>query len=256
VQGIRKKNTTGFRERFRKIDLLLLDDIQFISKWQVTQDELFHTFNTLYLEGKQIVFASDRPPHEIQNIADRLRTRFEGGMVVDIQPPDLETRLAILYKLNDASPIKLDPDVLEVIALFVNDNVRTLIGAYKYLTSNARLSGQKITKVQAEVLLGVVFGKGKKDITPERVIEEVAKVFHVSKEDILSRRRMNFLVLPRQVAMYLVKQIVGLSLTETAKAFKRKDHTTVLHAVRKIEKLLEKDKDLHRRVVLIKSRLG
>ncbi len=257
ISAIRKKDTVTFRQRYRSIDLLLVDDIQFISRWEATQDELFHTFNELHLRGGQVVFASDRPPHEIQNIADRLRSRFEGGMIVDIQPPDLETRIAILQHLNKDSPIKLEQDILETIALFVSDNVRSLIGAYKRITSYCRLTNQKIDRAQAEVILGMNFaGKGLKTLTPERVIEEVAKAFHITKEDILSKRRHNFLVIPRQLSMYLIRTMLKYSLVETAQFLGRKDHTTVLHAIKKIESLLDKDESLRKKLVLIKSRLG
>ncbi len=256
ISAIQNKQTRKFREKYRNIDVLLVDDIQFISKWEVTQDELFHTFNELHLASKQIVFASDRPPREIQNIADRLRTRFEGGMVVDIQPPDLETRIAILQRLNEESPIKLDLDVLEAIALFVTDNVRSLIGAYKRLTSYSRLTGQKVDRLQAEVVLGINYSSGSsKKITPERIIEEVAKVFHITKEDILGPKRLGFLVIPRQLSMYLIRTMLNYSLVETAKAVNRSDHTTVIYAIRKIQDLLKKDPQLQRKVTLIKSRL-
>jgi len=257
VSAIRFNKTNAFKSRYRNLSLLIVDDIQFISKWEATQEELFHTFDGLYMAGNQIVFASDRPPSEIPNIAERLRTRFEAGMVVDIQPPDLETRIAILEKLNKQSPVKIEYDVLESIAFMVTDNVRSLIGAYKRLTSYSRLTGQKIDRNQAEVVLALNYGAGNaKRVTPQKIIEEVAKVFHVTPQDITGPKRLGFLVTPRQVSMYLIRTMLNMSLTETAKALGRKDHTTVLHALRKVERNIKRDKDFQHKLTIIKSRLA
>lgn len=255
VESIRKGKTLEFRNQYRQLDLLLIDDIQFISNWQSTQDELFHTFNTLYNAGKQIIFASDRPPSEINGLADRLKSRFEGGMVVDILPPDFETRVAILKKYNETKHIKLSEAVIERIAVLVVDNVRTLIGAYNKAHSYIKLTQTEISVDEVEKLLGIDQASLQRRLTPQKIISNVASFFGVQEKDLKSKSRSARVVLPRQVSMYLIRTLLHFSLEETAKALGRKDHTTVLHAIEKIKYLQAEDKDFAQNILRIKGKL-
>ena len=254
VESIREGKSSKFRNQYRQLDLLLIDDIQFISKWQSTQDELFHTFNTLYNAGKQIVFVSDRPPGQINGLADRLRSRFEGGMVIDILPPDFETRLAILERLNQQKHVKLPQELLERIAMIVTDNVRSLIGAYNKLHSYFKLN-QHINPDEVEGVLGFGSEQLRANLSPEVVIKEVASAFNIQPQQLKSGARHAYLVLPRQVAMYLIRSMLNLSLKETAASLGRKDHTTVLHALRKVETLAQNDKRFYHQLVQLKSKI-
>ncbi len=255
VDSIRKGKAIDFRNQYRKLDLLLIDDIQFISNWQSTQDELFHTFNTLYNAGKQIIFVSDRPPAEINNLADRLKSRFEGGMVVDILPPDFETRVAILRKYNETKHYKLSDEAIEKIALLVTDNVRSLIGAYNKAHSYVKLTKSDLKPEDIERMLGLDKASLKRRLTPKKIVSVVASFFGVLEKDVMSSKRSASVVLPRQLSMYLIRTLLHLSLEETARALNRKDHTTVLHAVSKIEKLMQQDSNFSAEVLRIKGKL-
>ena len=238
IQSIADKDTQRFRAKYRRVDMLLIDDIHFISGKEATQEEFFHTFNTLFDAHKQIVLSSDRSPKEIKGIEERLVSRFEWGLVTDIQPPDLETRVAILQNKAKQDNITVSLEVLRYIATYITSNIRELEGALITLIAYSRLTEQKITLAQAENVLRDLIGSEKiKPITPEQVQRAVAEHFDVRISDLRGRSRQRQVAYPRQVAMFLCKTLVpNLSLNEVGEAFGGKDHTTVLYSCQKIEK--------------------
>jgi chromosomal replication initiator protein len=240
IESIRTKTNEMFRKKYREIDLLIIDDIQFVETYQKTQEELFNTFNALYQANKQIILASDRPPREINNISDRLRSRFEGGMVADIQTPDYETRLAILRQLVVEGNIPVENDLLEMVAKSIESNVRELEGAVTKIISMKRI-GTNVSEDDVAQMLQIDIDSKRRRIKPIRIIESVGEVFDVTPREIKGDRRTAYIALARQIAMYLLREELGLPLERVAKEVNRKDHTTVLHACEKIEDLLKKD---------------
>ena len=242
VEAIRTKHNEDFRNKYRAVDLLIIDDVQFVETYPRTQEELFHTFNTLYQANKQIVLASDRPPKEIKNITDRLRSRFEGGMVADIQAPDYETRLAILeqHLLERNVNIDIPKEYLELIAKNIENNIRELEGALTKVISLFKL-GMNPTKEDIAKLLQIDLESKRKKISPVKVMKCVSEVFDVKLVDIKGNRRTAYVAQCRQIVMYILRNELAMPLERVAQEVNRKDHTTVLHACEKIQSLRDKD---------------
>lgn len=247
VEAIRTKKNEDFRNKYRAVDLLIIDDVQFVETYPRTQEELFHTFNALYQANKQIVLASDRPPKEIKNITDRLRTRFEGGMVADIQPPDYETRIAILRQVLDEKNVKVDEKYIELIAKNIESNVRELEGALTKVASLFKL-GIEPSEEDISKILQIDIDYKRKRITPSKVINAVSEIFDVKASDIKGDRRTAYVAQCRQIVMYILRKELELPLEKVAREVNRKDHTTVLHACEKIDKLKQKDSRLEEKI--------
>ena len=244
-----------FRQKYRNMDILLIDDIQFIAGKERTQEEFFHTFNTLYESQKQIVLTSDRQPKEIPDIEERLRSRFECGLISDIQAPDLETRIAILKKKADFWGIRLPDDVAEFLASMMKNNIRELEGGLVKLGAVSSLTNTEITQDLAKNELKYLLDNRERVITNELVQKVVSEAFGVKISDLKSKRRTKAIVLPRQVAMYLCRTQAGSSLPETGNFFGGKDHSTVIHACKVIEEKKEKDPELKARIEMLIKQL-
>ena len=247
VDAIKTKRNDDFRNKYRTVDLLMIDDVQFVEMFPRTQEELFHTFNALYDSNKQIILASDRPPKEIKNITERLRTRFQGGMVADIQPPDYETRLAILQQSLEEKKLSIPEEHLEMIAKNIESNIRELEGALTKVSSLYRI-GLNPNEEEVAKILQVDLDSKRKKITSSKVISTVSEVFDVKPSDIKGSRRTAYVAQCRQVVMYILRKELQLPLERVAKEVNRKDHTTVLHAYDKIEELVTKDNRFGERV--------
>lgn len=247
IQAIRDNNTEGFRRKYRNIDVLLIDDIQFLENKERVQEEIFHTFNTLYDANRRIILSSDRPPKAIATLEDRLRSRFEWGLIIDIQPPDFETRVAILCKKAQLEEIPVSEEFMEVIKIIaerIQDNVRELEGAFIRVVAYASLTGQTITKELAKEVLKDVFSSRTRRPTPDIIKDHVSRHFNIKVSDMISARRSKNLVFPRQIAMYLCRRLTDLSLPKIGEAFGGRDHTTVLHACDKISNEMMKNEVL------------
>src|SRR6267378_1664387 len=231
INAIRYDRTAEFRGRYRNIDLLLIDDIQFISGKERTQEEFFHTFNTLYESRKQIIVSSDSPPKDIPEIEERLRSRFEWGLIADIQPPDFETRVAILKKKAALERVRLADDVAYLIASRVKSNIRELEGSLTRMIAFCALTGREMSVDLAQEVLGELWGEEEKIITMEQIQRKVAEAYGIKLSDLKAKNRTKAVAFPRQIAMYLARQLTHASLSEVGRAFGGKDHTTVLHAV-------------------------
>lgn len=254
INAIRDNKTVDFRNKYRNIDVLLIDDIQFIAGKEQTQEEFFHTFNALHENSKQIVISSDRPPKEIPKMEDRLRSRFEWGLITDIQPPDLETRIAILRKKSQHEGIYIPDDILIYIAQKIETNIRELEGALIRIIASASLEDKQINLDFAKEALKELFTKNKNNnINIENIINTTASYFKISPQDIRSRRRPQNISLPRQIAMYLCREMTDTSLLKIGGEFGGKDHSTVIHAHRKIAGDILKDEELLRSVKEIKN---
>jgi chromosomal replication initiator protein len=256
ITAIRTAKNLEFREKYRSIDVLIIDDIQIISDKEKTQDELFHTYNVLYQSNKQIVFAADRPPSEIQNLTDRLRSRFEGGMVADIKSPDFETRLAILQKKAQDKNLFLPDYILRVIANLEIDNVRELEGSLVKIGTHFYLNNKTLTDEEIHRILKKDIESKRKSIKPKDILAEVSKVFGVSTADLKGKRRTANLAMARQVVMYLLRTELAMTLEDCAHEVKRKDHTTVLHAVDKIEDNMNADKAFAEKIGEVRKSLN
>lgn len=247
VTAIRQGTTAAFRARYRAMDLLLVDDVHFLEGKESTQEEFFHTFNALYDAQRQIVLTSDRPPKEMARLEERLVSRFEWGLVVDLRPPDFETRIAILRKKAEDDGLSLDDDVIEFIAHSCTASVRELEGAVIKLLAYSSLTHQEITPGLAQTLLqGVLRRQAQLDgpvMSPERIRETVARRWRVRPDALSSKRRTKDLTVPRQVAMYLIKETLGMSLARIGETFGGRDHSTVIHSIRKVEEDMERDPD-------------
>ncbi len=248
INAIRYDRTAEFRSRYRTIDLLLIDDIQFISGKERTQEEFFHTFNDLYDSRKQIIVSSDCSPKDIPEIEERLRSRFEWGLIADIQPPDFETRVAILKKKAAVERVRLGDDVAYLIANRVRSNIRELEGSLTRMIAFCALTGREMNVDLAEEVLGELWGDDERIVTIEQIQRKVSDFFGVTVSDLKAKTRTKTVALPRQVAMYLARQLTHASLAEIGRAFGGKDHTTVLHAVDKIETALTDDHKLRKNV--------
>lgn len=254
INAIRTQNTLAFRERYRSIDVLLIDDIQFIAGKESTQEEFFHTFNTLHNQEKQIVLSSDRPPKAMVTLEERLRSRFEWGLTVDIQPPDLETRIAILRSKAMRAGREVPMDILTLIARQIQSNIRELEGALTRILAYADLSNQPITDKLVEVALADLLPQPSA-IEPAQIVQAVTRTFGISREKLLGRDRSREVALPRQVAMYLMRAIGNLSLPQIGEALGGRDHTTVLYACEKIADQIERDDRLRRQVLSIREQV-
>ena len=248
INAIRYDRTAEFRSRYRNIDLLLIDDIQFISGKERTQEEFFHTFNTLYESRKQIIVSSDSPPKDIPEIEERLRSRFEWGLIADIQPPDFETRVAILKKKAALERVRLADDVAYLIASRVKSNIRELEGSLTRMIAFCALTGREMSVDLAQEVLGELWGEEEKIITIEQIQRKVAEAYGIKLSDLKAKNRTKAVAFPRQIAMYIARQLTHASLSEVGRAFGGKDHTTVLHAVDKIQVLLQEDPKLRKSI--------
>ena len=254
ISSIRTRSTEGFRDKYRTIDVLLLDDVHFIAGKESTQEEFFHTFNALQAANKQIVISSDRPPKAIVTLEARLCSRFEGGLIADLQPPDLETRIAILQFKREPQPIPVPDQVLEYIAHKFMSNIRELEGALNRVVAEAMAERQPLTVESATVALqGMLINR--RECTPEAVIEAVADFYSLSPEDLKGRSRSQKVVKPRQIAMYLARQETKASLPQIGGALGGRDHTTVIYSLKKIGDQTERDEMLRREVLAIKKML-
>lgn len=245
IDAISKNKQAEFRRYFRNTDLLLIDDVQFFIGKERTQTEFFHTFNALYDASKKIVISSDRPPKELASLEERLRSRFEWGIIVDIQPPELETRIAILKKKAELQNISIPPEVTYFIAEHITSNIRELEGSLHRIKAYAEVHRQKITLELAKKLLSHLTPREeRKRVSVDDIIHTVAKYFDVRPQDIIGTRRQQKIAIPRHIAQYLARELTSLSLPKIGELFGGKDHTSVLHACRKIENLLTKDPNL------------
>lgn len=242
INSIRTGTTIEFHQKYRKTDILLVDDIQFIAGKDSTQEEFFHTFNTLYEAKKQIVLTSDRPPKEIQTLEDRLRTRFEWGLIADIQPPDFETRIAIIKRKAELLDIDLPDNVSEFIATKLKTNIRQLEGAVKKMKAYYLLQGDKPGLTTAQAAISDILNNDQPPpLTVEKIIEEVARTYGVSADDIRSSKRTSNISNARQTAMYIAREITQMSMNSLGSEFGGRDHSTVVYAIQQVEKLMKKD---------------
>ena len=254
INAIRSHNTQSFRDRYRNIDVLLIDDIQFIAGKESTQEEFFHTFNTLHGQDKQIVISSDRPPKAMNTLEERLRSRFEWGLIVDIQPPDLETRTAILRSKAERSGRKVPSEILDSIARQIQSNIRELEGALTRVLAYAELSNLPLSTQLVNSALADLLPRRDK-LLPDQVLYAVANAFGISPEKILGRDRSRDIALPRQVAMYLLREDANISLPQIGEAIGGRDHTTVMYACDKVADLIERDDRLRRQLIQIREQL-
>ncbi len=255
INALRYQKMEDFRNRFRKMDILLIDDIQFIAGKERTQAEFFHTFNTLYDNMKQIVLTSDKFPADIENFEERLRSRFEWGLIADIQPPDIETKVAILNKKAENDNVNLPLDVAFFIASNTEDNIRSLEGALIRIGAFASLNDSPVTIDLVKEVLGHIIKQKKKEITIDMIIKEVANYFSIKPSEIKSARRIKSIIQPRQIAIYLSRKLTGYSLVSIGDKFGGKDHTTVLHSIKKVEEEMKIKKEFKSVVEKIESRI-
>lgn len=255
IDSVKNQKNSEFREKYRNIDILLIDDIQFIIGKESTQEEFFHTFNALYQNGKQIVISSDRPPKEMETLTERLRTRFEMGLPVDIQIPTYETKMAILNKKAELGGYNIPYEVQDYIATHIKSSIRELEGALTKLSAFSNLSHSPITvEFAEEALKDLISPDSRREITPELIIEIVAEHFNIKAEDILSQKRNADIVYPRQIAMYLCRQMTTQTVQSLGKCFGNRDHTTVIHGSDKISKIVLTDASTKNTVdILIKK---
>jgi chromosomal replication initiator protein len=246
INSLRFDRMITFRDRFHTVDVLLVDDIQFIAGKERTQEEFFHTFNALYEQQKQIVISSDCLPKDINSIEERLRSRFEWGLIADIQPPDLETKIAILQKKAENDRFGLPDEVAEYIARAIKSNVRELEGALTRLMAYASLTGATVSLATAQQVLRNIIASQEKRVTIDLIQKRVSEHFNLREQDLKVRSNTRAIAFPRQVAMYIVKQLTTASLPEIGRQFGGKHHTTVLHSINKIEEMRRSDKDLNR----------
>ena len=256
ITSLRNDRMTSFRDRFRSVDVLLIDDIQFIAQKERTQEEFFHTFNALHESMKQIVIASDRPPKELAEIEDRLRSRFEWGLIADIQPPDLETKVAILQKKAESEQVVLPTDVALFVASNVRTNVRELEGAMTRLIAWCQMNHMEITLASTQQCLKQFIDMQVRKITIEAIQRAVSENFGMRVVDLKQKNNSRNVVVPRQIAMYLAKQMTEASLPEIGRQFGNKHHTTVMHSIAKIDELRRTDKDLHRTLNKLQEQLN
>jgi chromosomal replication initiator protein len=257
INSLRDKRIEGFKQRYRTYDVLLIDDVQFFEHKERIQEEFFHTFNSLYEAGRQIIMSSDRPPREISTLEERLRSRFEWGLITDIQPPDLETRIAILRKKVKSDQIEIrDTELLTFIASRVSTNIRELEGALTRVVAFSSLTGRPLSVDLAQDVLKDVFPQGEQtQISIERIQELVCERFAVTMAELTGDRRSQNIVYPRQVAMYLSRELTDSSLPKIGKVFGGRDHTTVIHATSKIARLIREDRSVYNLVQELTARV-
>jgi len=256
INAIRTQKTEEFRERYRRIDVLLIDDIQFIAGKEGTQDEFFHTFNAIHEEGKQIVLSSDRPPKAIASLEERLRSRFEWGLIADISPPDLETRIAILRAKAEAQNVAVPPPVIDFLAQRIVSNIRELEGALTRVVAYATLNAVPVTTDLAQQMLQHILQNPRRQtLAPEKIVEIVARYYQVPIDQLRGKARDKQIVLPRQVAMYLMREETEAPLLRIGAALGGRDHSTVLHGCDKIEREMSESDDFRREVSSIREML-
>ena len=243
INAIKDNTSEQFRNKYRNIDVLLIDDIQFIAGKERIQEEFFHTFNTLHESGKQIILSSDRPPKDINLLEDRLKSRFEWGLIADISNPDYETRLAILRKKAQVDNIIVDDEILSNIATRIDSNIRELEGTLNKIIATSSLTNSPITKEMAEKAINIVVAQQEKVISADFIQETVAKYFNINAKDLKGSKRSNDVAFPRQIAMYLCRKVAQMSLPQIGKDFGKRDHTTVMHAYNKIEKEIKENQN-------------
>ena len=254
INAIRSHTTQAFREKYRRIDVLLVDDIQFIAGKESTQEEFFHTFNTLHGQNKQIIISSDRPPKALVTLEERLCSRFEWGLTADIQPPDFETRLAILRSKAERIGCRMPAEMMDLIARKVQSNIRELEGAMTRVAAFADLSGLPLTPQLGESALADLLPR-RNEVKPDQIVRKVAETFGVTIDEILGRDRSRQVALPRQIAMYLMREEANISLPQIGDALGGRDHTTVMYGCDKVADMLERDDRLRRQVIEIKEKL-
>ncbi|WZL81536.1 chromosomal replication initiator protein DnaA [Vallitaleaceae bacterium 9-2] len=259
INSIRADKNEAFRQKYRNIDVLLVDDIQFIAGKERTQEEFFHTFNTLYEAKKQIIISSDRPPKEIETLEERLRSRFEWGLIADIQAPDFETRMAILKNKAELESLDLDDEVLQYVAANIKSNIRELEGAVTKIVAYSRLvqlGYEKITKQIAEdALKDLIAPQEDNIVTPELILEVVAEHYNISHSDIVSKKRPREIAYPRQIVMYLCRKLTDASLPRIGEILGKRDHTTVLHGYEKINQDIKKDATLKNSIDILTKKI-
>lgn len=248
---------TSFREKYRNNDVLLIDDIQFIIGKESTQEEFFHTFNALHAAHKQIILSSDKPPKEMETLDERFRSRFEWGLIADIQPPDYETRMAILRKNAETYDRQIDEEIIKYIATNIKSNIRELEGAFNKIIAFAKLNKVDLTlSLAEEALKDVIYPNKPKEITPTLIINVVAEHFGVKAEDITSKKRNSEFVQPRQVVMYLCRELTDTSFTNIGKLLGKKDHTTIIHGVNKVAAEIQTNEELRNKIDIITKKIN
>jgi len=256
INSIRTQKAEEFRERYRRIDVLLIDDIQFIAGKEGTQEEFFHTFNAIHEEGKQIVLSSDRPPKAIPQLEDRLRSRFEWGLIADISVPDLETRIAILRAKAEGQSVAVPPQVADFLAQRIASNIRELEGALTRIVAYATLNAQPVTiQLAQDMLQNILYNPRRQSISTERIVETVARYYNLPADQLRGKARDRQIVLPRQIAMYLMREETEAPLLRIGAALGGRDHSTVLHGCDKIERELAENDDFRREVSQIRELL-
>lgn len=256
INAIMDNKAGTFRSKYRNVDILLIDDIQFLAGKEQTQEEFFHTFNTLHEENKQIIISSDRAPKEIPTLEDRLRSRFEWGLITDIAPPDLETRIAILNKKAKAERLDIPNEAMLYIANQIDTNIRELEGALIRVVAYSSLINQDIdAALAADALVDIIPSRKPKEITVQTIQEIISKKYHIKLEDFAAKKRTRSIAFPRQIAMYLSRQLTDLSLPKIGEEFGGRDHTTVIHAHDKISDMIKKDKSFANDIEDIKNQL-
>jgi chromosomal replication initiator protein len=256
INSIGEGRAGAFQRRYREVDVLLIDDIQFLQGKEQTMEEFFHTFNTLHNANKQVVLTSDLPPKQLNGFEDRMRSRFEWGLITDVQPPDLETRIAILRKKSANDKLQAPDDVLEYIASKISTNIRELEGALIRVTAFANLNRQQVELSLAEIILkDLITDDDQADITATAVIGQTAAYFGLTIEDLCGSSRSRVLVTARQIAMYLCRELTDLSLPKIGQAFGGRDHTTVMHANRKIRELMAERRSIFNQVTELTNRI-
>lgn len=260
IDGIRNGNNTtmtSFREKYRNVDVLLIDDIQFIIGKEATQEEFFHTFNYLREKNKQIIISSDKPPKEMETLESRLRNRFEWGILTDIGAPDFETRMAILHKKEETEGIQINPKIIEYIATNITSNIRELEGALNKVIAMGRLNNREITEALAEeALRDMISPNQKQEITVDYIVDTVAEHFHIQPSDILGKNKSSRVTLPRQIVMYLCRYNMDISLQDIAFKLGKKDHTTIMHGVAKIEEGMQTSESLRSTIDIIRKKIS
>ncbi|HYK98890.1 MAG TPA: chromosomal replication initiator protein DnaA [Candidatus Acidoferrales bacterium] len=256
INSIRGQKSEEFRERYRRIDVLLIDDIQFLTGKEGTQEEFFHTFNAIHEEGKQIVLSSDRPPKAIERLEDRLRSRFEWGLIADISTPDLETRIAILRAKAEVQNIPVPPPVIDFLAQRIVSNIRELEGALTRIVAYATLNAVPVTtQLAQEILQNILYNPRQKTLSPEKIVDTVARYYGVPVEQLRGKARDKQVVLPRQIAMYLMREETEAPLLRIGEALGGRDHSTVLHGCEKIEREMAENDDFRRDVGALREML-
>lgn len=257
IDSIRNKTTTEFRDKYRNNDILLIDDIQFIQGKESTVEEFFHTFNTLHEAKKQIIISSDRSPKDLVNLEDRLVSRFEWGLTVDIQSPDYETRMAILRKKEELEGYNIDNEVIKYIANNIKSNIRELEGALTKVVAMARLNNRSVIDIPLaeEALKDLISPDQAREITPEFIISIVAEHFGLKGEDLASTKRNKEIVYPRQIAMYLCREMTSTPLAVIGKCMGGRDHTTIIHGIDKVKDSIDSDETLRSTVDILKKKL-